>query len=151
MIFEIDPENIDIPPLKLEIDAYVENGYAKYDEDIYLLLEDSWNHYPFLMVGHNLITYYIPLNISSKKINVIREGYSEYGKIKRDYSEVTAEITSIDKSDEVNSCTIKGQTKSSGKFYYTEEGFKSKYLEYFICFDSEEDAQKNGYTKSFSN
>jgi hypothetical protein len=124
---------------------------VNYSEGEYVKLYSDWYDYPALQVGHNSISYYIPLNISSKKIKVIRESYSEYGKTKNYSNEVTAEITSLEKSNLNSSCSIKGQTKSTGKFYYTKTSSKSKYLEYFKCFDSEILAQQDGYTKSLNN
>lgn len=124
---------------------------VNYSEGEYVKLYSDWYDYPALKVGHNSISYYIPLNINSKKIKVIRESYSEYGKIKNYSNEVTAEITSLEKSSLNSSCSIKGQTKSTGKFYYMKTSSKSKYLEYFKCFDSEILAQQDGYTKSLNN
>jgi hypothetical protein len=124
---------------------------VNYSEGEYIELYSDWYDYPALQVGHNSISYYIPLNISSKKIKVTRESYNEYGKKKNYSNEVTAEIISLEKSSLNSACSIKGQTKSTGKFYYMKASSKSKYLEYYKCFDSEVMAQQDGYIKSLAN
>jgi len=136
---------------KIDFLGVNKNQTVNYSEGEYVKLYSDWYDYPALRVGYNSISYYIPLNINSKNIKTIKEDYSEYGETKHDNYEVTAEITSLEKSSLTSSCSIKGQTKSTGKFYYMKASSKSKYLEYYKCFDSEILAQQDGYTKSLNN
>lgn len=127
------------------------NQTINYSEGEYVKLYSSWYDYPALQVGHNSISYYIPLNINGNKIKIIRESYSEYGKVKNYSNEVTANVISLEKSSTNSTCFVKGQTKSTGKFYYTKTSSKFKYLEYFKCFDTETLAKEDGYIKSLNN
>jgi len=145
-IFEYTPSY----SYKIDYLGLNEDQAVNYKSDTYLKLYSGWYDYPALMVGHNSISYYIPLDITDKQITATKEGYSEYGKTKNYSDEITAEITSITKSNSISSCQIKAQTKYNGKFYYTKESSKYKYLEYFICFDNESNAQKSGYSKSLA-
>lgn len=132
-----------------KFEAYIENGYAKYNEDMYLLIKDHWYDYPILQVGLNSQKYYIPIKIDKKLVKGILETNTEY---RDDYKdEVSLEIEVKEKEDSNIECFIKGFTKSSGKYYYTKDSKHFNYPSNFKCFINENSAISAGYIKSFDN
>lgn len=120
----------------------------KYTE--YVELNRSWYDYPTIKAGFNYISYYVPIIVKNEKPEGIRESHMEIGDTRSD-DKITFEIIKSQKAIFEINCIVRGQTKSTGKFYYTQGSKRFKSTEYFKCFNSEDEAQKDGYTKSFDN
>lgn len=132
-----------------KFEAYIEDGYAKYDEDLYLLIRENWYDYPILQIGFNSQKYYIPIEIEKSLIKGILEVNTEY---RDDYEdEVDLEIEIKEKAKNDIKCLIKGFTNSSGKYYYTKDSRHFNYPSNFKCFINEDSAILDGYMKSFDN
>ncbi|MFA6770949.1 MAG: hypothetical protein WCR71_07220 [Bacteroidales bacterium] len=132
-----------------KFEAYIENGHAKYNEDMYLLIQDHWYDYPALEIGYNFKEYYIPIKIDKTEIKGILEFSSEYGDDYED--EINLEIEIKEKNNNDIKCLVKGFTKSSGKYYYTKNSKHFNYPSNFKCFFDENSATQEGYAKSFDN
>ena len=132
-----------------KFDAYIENGYAKYNEDVYLLIQHYWYDYPILRVGFNSQNYYIPVEIKKNLVKGILEFRTEY---RDDYEDkIDLEIEIREKGNENIECLVKGFTKNSGKYYYTKDSRHFNYPSNFKCFSDENSATQEGYAKSFDN
>jgi hypothetical protein len=132
-----------------KIDGYIENGYAKYKEDVYLLIRNYWYDYPSLQVGMNSQEYHIPTKIDKKKIKGVLELNREYDDDYED--EISLEIEIKEKANSDTKCLVKGFTESNGKYYYTKDSNHFNYPSKFKCFSNEKNAILNGYIKSFDN
>lgn len=132
-----------------KLDFYIEDGYAKYNKNYYLLIRSSWYDCPVLRVGYNSQSYYIPVEIKQGKMESILELRHEHGDNYKDNIDVDLEIKSID--TESAGCVVRGITNNSGSFYYTKSSSKFNSLNSFKCFINEDSAVQRGYIKSYDN
>lgn len=64
-------------------------------------------------------------------------------------SEDEYKVTVVSKGKTLKSCDVKAESKYDGKIYHVKGGEFFDEVEQFRCFESEADAQKSGYTKSY--
>lgn len=118
---------------------------------VYLELTNSWYEYPAIRVGYNTRTYYIPVQISSNIINGYLEVHYQYDDSKSYDHSINVEILKAEKALFDINCNVKGITISDGKYYYTKNSKNFNLGGSFKCFNNEEDAKKDGYTKALDN